>query len=35
MIDIGKYNNIEELVNFALKIAKLKIKEGLKDDPDR
>ena len=35
MIDNGKYNNMEELVNFALRIAKLKIKEGLKDDQDR
>lgn len=35
MINLGKWKNLEEVINYALKVAKIKMKETKKNDQDR
>jgi len=35
MINIGKWENLEEVINFALRVAKIKIKENEENDKNR
>jgi hypothetical protein len=35
MINLGKWKNLEEVINYALRVAKIKIKDAEKNDPNR
>jgi len=35
MINKGKWNNLDELINFALKVTKIRLKEAEKNDQDQ
>jgi hypothetical protein len=35
MINLGKWKNLEEVINYSLRVAKSKMKEAEKDDKNR